>query len=83
MQTLKIEVSNSIYEHIIFFLQSLPKNLISISHEKKENFISNKQVTNKSQRGVFQSYADPQKQILEKEAWKNHVLEKYKSNMND
>jgi len=35
MQTLKIEVSNSIYEHIIFFLQSLPKNLINISYENK------------------------------------------------
>ena len=33
MQTLRIEVSNSIYEHILFFLQSLPKNLINISHE--------------------------------------------------
>ena len=34
MQTIKIEVSNSIYEHIIFFLQSLPKNLITILHEE-------------------------------------------------
>ena len=33
MQTLKIEISNSIYEHILFFLQSLPKNLINISYE--------------------------------------------------
>ncbi len=83
MKTLKIEVSNSIYEHIIFFLQSLPKNLISISHEKKENFISNKQLTHKSQRGIFQHYADPQKQILEKNAWRNHVLEEYRSSIND
>ena len=35
MKTLKIEVSNSIYEHIIFFLKSLPKNLIHISYETK------------------------------------------------
>jgi len=35
MQTLRIEVSNSIYEHILFFLQNLPKNLINISHETK------------------------------------------------
>ncbi|MCH9740435.1 MAG: hypothetical protein K0U38_06300 [Epsilonproteobacteria bacterium] len=83
MQTLKIEVSNSIYEHILFFLQSLPKNLINISHETKPTIYKNKSVENRSQRGVFQSYADPEKQLLESVAWKNHVLEKYKRNMND
>jgi len=35
MQILRLEINNSIYEHIIFFLQSLPKNLINISHETK------------------------------------------------
>ena len=35
MKTLKIEVSNSIYEHIMFFLESLPKHLIRISDEAK------------------------------------------------
>jgi hypothetical protein len=34
MKTLRIDVSDSIYEHIIFFLKSLPKNLIHISDEK-------------------------------------------------
>ena len=36
MQVIRIEVSNSIYEHILFFLQNLPKNLITISHETKK-----------------------------------------------
>jgi len=35
MRTLRIDVSDSIYEHIIFFLKSLPNNLINISDEKK------------------------------------------------
>jgi len=83
MQTLKIEVSNSIYEHILFFLQNLPKNLINISHETETTFIPNKSVNKRSQRGVFQSYADPQKRLLEDKAWKNHVLEKYKRTIND
>ncbi len=83
MQTLKIEVSNSIYEHIIFFLQSLPKNLINISHEPKVTTTLENIPKNRSLRGVFQSYADPKKELLEKDAWKNHVLEKYKRNMND
>ena len=38
---------------------------------------------NKSLRGVFQSYADPEKQLLEDDTWKNHVLEKYKRNMDE
>lgn len=42
MQTLKIEVSNSIYEHILFFLQNLPKNLINISHETKSTNVLEK-----------------------------------------
>ena len=35
MRTLRIDVSDSIYEHIIFFLKSLPSNLINISDEKE------------------------------------------------
>ena len=70
MQTLRIEVSNSIYEHILFFLQNLPKNLINISHETKPTVASKKSVENRSLRGVFQSYADPQKQLLENEGLK-------------
>ncbi|HIP26904.1 MAG TPA: hypothetical protein EYG80_04540 [Flavobacteriaceae bacterium] len=83
MQTLKIEVSNSIYEHIIFFLQSLPKNLINISYEIEPTSIHTKQTPTQSQKGIFQSYADSKKQLLEKDAWKNHVLEKYRSGIND
>ena len=83
MQTLRIEVSNSIYEHILFFLQNLPKNLINIYYETKPTVVLKKSIKNRTQRGVFQSYSDPKKQLLEREAWKNHVLEKYKRDMND
>ena len=37
MRTLRIDVSDSIYEHIIFFLKSLPSNLINISDEKEKS----------------------------------------------
>ena len=42
-----------------------------------------KNLENRSLKGVYQSYADPEKQLLEDDAWKNHVLEKYKRNMNE
>ena len=83
MQTLKLEVNNSIYEHIIFFLQNLPKNLINISYETKTTVPLKQTIEKRSLRGIFQSYADSEKQLLEKNAWKNHVLEKYKRDMND
>lgn len=35
MRTLRIDVSDTIYDHIIFFLKSLPKNLIHISNEEE------------------------------------------------
>jgi hypothetical protein len=66
-----------------FFYKIYQKNLINISHETKPTVASKKSVENRSLRGVFQSYADPQKQLLESDAWKNHVLEKYKRGMND
>ncbi len=76
MRTIRIDINNSIYEHIMFFLKSLPENLVSIHFEDKKETI-NTLPKKENLRGVFQSYADPQKQALEDEAWKNHVLQKY------
>lgn len=47
MKKLEIEVSESIYEHILFFLNSLPKNLIHLS--TKENSLSQKPKSTKQQ----------------------------------
>jgi hypothetical protein len=46
MRTLKVEVSDTIYEHIIFFLKSLPTNLINISDEKENKFHQEKSTKN-------------------------------------
>lgn len=46
MRTLKVEVSDTIYEHIIFFLKSLPQNLINISDEKEKQPYYEKSVKN-------------------------------------
>ncbi len=82
MRTIRIDINNAIYDHIMFFLKSLPSNLINIHFDNREE---NRIYTPKKEslRGVFRSYADPKKQALEDEAWKTHVLEKYKSSMND
>ncbi|MEA2029541.1 MAG: hypothetical protein U9N49_11275 [Campylobacterota bacterium] len=48
MKKLEIEVSDSIYEHILFFLNSLPKNLIHLTY-KDEKTLPSKPITTKEQ----------------------------------
>jgi len=40
MQQIIINVNQSIYEHIMFFLKNLPKNLIDIQSEKQNKNLS-------------------------------------------
>ena len=40
MQQIIINVNQSIYEHIMFFLKNLPKNLIDIQSQKKNENLS-------------------------------------------
>ena len=46
MKTLQIEVSDSIYEHILFFLQNLPKDKIKISNNIQLNNPSTSSIYN-------------------------------------
>jgi len=36
MQRVTLEINNSIYEYIMFFLENIPKNLLSIKKEIQE-----------------------------------------------
>ena len=36
MQRVTLEINNSIYEYIMFFLENIPKNLLNIKKETKE-----------------------------------------------
>ena len=36
MQRVTLEINNSIYEYIMFFLENIPKNLLSIKREIQE-----------------------------------------------
>jgi len=40
MQQITININPSIYEHIMFFLQNLPKNLVDIEQPKKTSPLS-------------------------------------------
>ncbi|CAA6817763.1 MAG: Unknown protein [uncultured Sulfurovum sp.] len=73
MQTLKIEVSNSIYEHIIFFLQSLPKNLINISYENNTKEIPKDSIKNQMEELFKNSNINTFKEIKDPVSWQQSI----------
>ena len=45
MQKITLEINNSIYDYIMFFLENIPKNLLNIKEEikvKKQNYLIDK-----------------------------------------
>ena len=73
MQTLKIEISNSIYEHIIFFLQSLPKNLINISYENNTNNSSKASIKDEVEKLFKTSNVQAFKEIKDPISWQKSM----------
>lgn len=66
MKTIKIEMNDSIYEHILFFLKNLPKNLIRIETQDKINKPPKEKPTSKAF-GILKNKAkDPL-------AWQNEL----------
>jgi len=78
MQTLKIEVSNSIYKHIIFFLQSLPKNLINISHEKRIEITPEISIKNQMEELFENSKVNSFKEIKDPVSWQKSMRNEWK-----
>ena len=78
MQTLRIEVSNSIYEHILFFLQNLPKNLINISHETK-TYIPQKKSIKDEIEDIFATHSNiqPFQEIKDPIDWQRSIRDEW------
>ena len=69
------------------FTINIPKNYIDREVEfimfpldEKEIIQDIKEKKRKSLRGVFNQYADSSKISLEDNAWKNHIIDKFKQN---
>ena len=77
MQTLKIEVSNSIYEHIICFLQNLPKNLINISHEKNTENTNQNSIKTQIEELFENSNVSAFKEIKDPVSWQRNIHNSY------
>lgn len=77
MHTLTLNIKNSAYDKIAYFLQNLSNDVEIVEHNEKKDFVEseNEKI---SLRGVFSSYANSDKVEQEKDAWKNHIIEQYK-----
>lgn len=46
MQKVTLEINNSIYDYIMFFLENIPKNLVNIKKEFQEKKVPHKNPSN-------------------------------------
>ncbi|RBQ31014.1 hypothetical protein CRU92_08880 [Arcobacter sp. FW59] len=75
MQKVTLNIKDSAYDKIIYFLQNLSNDVEIINHSTKDLPKSKKSLNLK---GIFNQYSDEAKIIEEKCAWKNHIIDKYK-----
>ena len=75
MQKVTLNIKDSAYDKIIYFLQNLSNDVEIINHSTKELQRSKKLINLK---GVFNKYSDKSRIAKEEDAWKNHIIEKYK-----
>lgn len=75
MQKVTLNIKDSAYDKIIYFLQNFSNDVEIINHSTKELQRSKKMINLK---GVFNKYSDKSRISQEEDAWKNHIIEKYK-----
>jgi hypothetical protein len=75
MQKVTLNIKDSAYDKIIYFLQNFSNDVEIINHSTKELQRSKKLINLK---GVFNKYSDKSRIAKEEDAWKNHIIEKYK-----
>lgn len=75
MQKVTLNIKDSAYDKITYFLQNFSNDVEIINHSTKELQRSKKLINLK---GVFNKYSDKSRIAKEEDAWKNHIIEKYK-----
>ena len=77
MHTLTLNIKNSTYESISYFLTNLSNDVEIVNHNINQDI--DNQVNQKSNlRGVFSQYSSSEKISQESAAWENHIIEQYK-----
>ena len=59
MQKVTLEINNSIYDHIMFFLESVPKNLVHIKKEIQSKSDNNKPYFNSAKKELPSGFLHP------------------------
>lgn len=75
MQKVTLNIKDRAYDKIIYFLQNFSNDVEIINHSTKKLQRSKKLINLK---GVFNKYSDKSRIAQEEDAWKNHIIEKYK-----
>jgi len=78
MRTLKIDVSDSIYEHIIFFLKSLPTHLIRISDAKEDGLNQKNTIKNQLKDLLENTNIKTFQDIDDSVAWQQSMRDEWK-----
>ncbi len=77
MHTLTLNIKNSAYDKISYFLTNLSNDIEIVNHNiTSDSYDSTSKPLNL--RGVFNKYTSADKVEQENSAWKNHILEQYK-----
>jgi len=76
LHTLTLNIKNSAYDSISYFLTNLSNDVEIVNHKINEEI--KEQVKQKfNLRGVFSRYASSEKISQEGNAWENHIIEQY------
>jgi len=77
MKTLNIEVNDSVYEHILFFLQNLPKDMVKISKQIEPNQMVELSTKEKVEELFKTKNIEPFKDIQDPVAWQKSMRDEW------
>ncbi len=80
MHTLTLNIKNSAYDSISYFLTNLSNDVEIVNHNINQE--NNEEMNQKSNlRGIFSQYASSKKISQESNAWETHIIEQYKKDI--
>jgi len=77
MKTLNIEINDSVYEHILFFLQNLPKGMVKISKPKETKRTIKLSTKEKVEELFNAKNSEPFKEIQDPIAWQKSMRDEW------
>jgi hypothetical protein len=79
MQKVTLEINNSVYDYIMFFLENIPKNLVNIKKEFQSKTVPHREISNAFNPRDFFGVANSSKAEIDsyleqnKNEWDNYL----------